>query len=170
VAAARRTHVVAGNIGGQAAGYQRQILLQRHLHPSILAARIGIGELERLVGAGQVFEHIAGNLAQQLLSGCELPFGRDHCGRPAVVRGARLLDVGDGDQSDLIAAFGLFQLTIDGGQVGLLRIEVVLRGQDIEIALRDSRHQILLRGLIVRLRLRHLRIRALQRHPVLPAE
>ncbi len=74
----------------------------------------------------------------------------------AVVGGARLLHVGYGDQSDLIARLGLLQLAADRDQCDLLRLEVILGGENVEIALRDSLHQVLLRGLVVRLGLRHL--------------
>ena len=52
----------------------------------------------------------------------------------------------------------------------MLRVEVVLRGEHVEIALRHARDQVLLCGLVIRLGLRDLGIRALQRHPILPAE
>ena len=86
------------------------------------------------------------------------------------MRGSRLLHVGDGDQSHLVAPLRLLELPADRGQVAPLRIDVVLGGQHVEIALGDSGDQVLLGGLIVRLGLGHLRVGPLQGHPVLPAE
>ena len=96
--------------------------------------------------------------------------GGDHRGGGTVVGGARLLHVGDGNETDLIARLGLGQLAVDRNQRDLLRLDIVLCAEHIEVALRDPLHQVLLRGLIVRFGLRHLRIRALQRLPVLPAK
>jgi hypothetical protein len=90
---------------------------------------------------------------------------RDHGRRAAVVRGARFLHVGDGDQADFVALFGLIELVVHRGQIALLRIEVILGGEHVEIALRDAGHQVLLRGLVVRFGLRNLRIRALAGPP-----
>ena len=84
--------------------------------------------------------------------------------------GARLLDVGDGDQSDLVARLGLCQLAVDRHQRDLLRLQVILRSENVEIPLRHPLHEVLLRGLVVCLGLRHLRVRALQRLPVFPAK
>ncbi len=78
--------------------------------------------------------------------------------------------VGDGDESDLIARLGLLELAVDRDQRDLLRLEIILRAEHIEIALRDALHQVLLRGLVVRLGLRHLRIRALAAPPSFPSE
>ena len=85
------------------------------------------------------------------------------------MRGAGFLDIGHGDQADLVARFGLFELAGDRGQRDLLRLQIVLRAEHVEIALRDPFHQVLLRGLVVRFGLRHLRIGTLQRFPVFPA-
>ena len=52
----------------------------------------------------------------------------------------------------------------------LLRLEIVLRGEHVEVALRDALDQVLLCGLVVGFGLRDLGIGALQRHPVLPAK
>ena len=170
MAAARRAHVLPGDVRRQTARYQGEILLQGHVDPALFAARIGIGQLERFDGTRQIIEHIAGDLAQQLLSGCQLPLrGNDRC-RAGIVGGARFLDVGDGDQADVVALLGLLELTIDRGQIALLRVDVVLRREHVEIALRHARDEVLLRRLVIRLGLRDLRIRALQGHPILPAE
>ncbi len=84
--------------------------------------------------------------------------------------GAGFFHIGDRDQADLKARLGLVELTLDRGERDLLCLEIVLRGENVEVTLRDALHQILLRGLVVRFGLRHLRVRALQGHPILPAK
>ena len=75
--------------------------------------------------------------------------------------GARFLDVGHGDQTDLKARLRLSELALDGGQRQLLRFEVVLRCENVEVALRHALDQILLRSLVVRFGLRYLGVGAL---------
>src|ERR1700722_10297015 len=53
MSAARSAYVFSSNVRRQAAGDQRQILLQSHFHPPVLADRVGIGELERFDGSCQ---------------------------------------------------------------------------------------------------------------------
>ena len=84
--------------------------------------------------------------------------------------GSCFLHVGDGDQPYLIALFGLLELPIHRCQRAFLCIQIVLRSQHVEVALRHPRDQVLLRRLIVGFGLGDLRVGALQRHPVLPAE
>ena len=90
--------------------------------------------------------------------------------RRLIVRRFRLLDVGDGDQADLEALICLLQLIRDRLVSRLLRLQVVARRQNVEVALRDALDQVLLGGAVVRLRLRHRVIRAPQVLPVLPIE
>ncbi len=85
------------------------------------------------------------------------------------MRGAGLFHIGHGDQSDFVARLRLFELAVDRGQRDLLGLEIILRAEHVEIALRDPLHQVLLRGLVIRFGLRHLRIRALQTPPSFPS-
>ena len=86
------------------------------------------------------------------------------------MRRAGLLDVGDRDQSHLVPLLGLLELTVDRGQIGLLRIDVVLCGKHVKVALCNAGDEVLLCRLVIRFGLRHLGIRALQSHPILPAK
>ena len=170
MAAARVADVLARDIGRQTAGNQRQILLQGHFDPAVLVDWVRVGQLEWLDGARQSVEAVAGNLAQEFLSGGQGAFRRDHRRGAAVVSGARFFHIGDGDQADFVARLRLIELALDGSQRHLLRLEIVLGGEHIEVALRHALHQILLRGLVVRFRLRHLGVRGFQGHPILPAK
>ena len=84
------------------------------------------------------------------------------------MRGARFLHIGDGDQAGLVAGLSLLELALNGLQCRLLRFEIILRGQHIEVALRHALDQVLAGGLIVRFGLGDLGIGTLQSHPVLP--
>ena len=106
MAAAGGADVLARNVRRHAAGDQQQILLEGHFHPLVLAHGIRIRQIERFGRPGERVERIADDLAQHFPARGELAFGRDHGGDAAVVRGARLLHVGDGDQADGVAPFG----------------------------------------------------------------
>ena len=64
MAAPRRAHVLARDVRREPARDQRQVLLQGHVDPAILAARIRGRELERLDGACQVVERLARDFPQ----------------------------------------------------------------------------------------------------------
>ena len=130
----------------------------------------GLASSNGSMGRASESKRIAGDLAQQFLSGGQGALRGNHGRRAAVVGGARLFHIGDGDQADLIARLCLFELALDGDQRHLLGLEIVLRSEHVEVALRDALHQVLLRGLVVRLGLRHLGVRALQGHPIFPAK
>src|SRR3984893_19602859 len=63
MSAARSTHVFSGNVRSQAAGDQRQILLQGPFPPSVFADRGGIGQFEWLDVTWQAVGEIKGRLA-----------------------------------------------------------------------------------------------------------
>ncbi len=58
MAAARSADVLAGDVGGQAAGDQGKILLQGHFDPAVFADGVGICQLERFDGASQRIQRI----------------------------------------------------------------------------------------------------------------
>ena len=72
------------------------------------------------------------------------------------MRSARFLNVGDGDQADFEALVRLFELARERFERRLCRIDGVLRGEHVEVALRGAQNQVLLRGLVVGFRLRDL--------------
>ena len=131
---------------------------------------IRIHHLEGFDRARQEVERIADDLAQQFLRRGQCAFGGNHRRGGAVMGGARLLHIRDGNEPDLIARLGLLELASHRDQRDLLGLEIILCAEHVEIALRDPLHQVLLRGLVVRLGLRHLRIRALQAPPSSPSE
>ncbi len=170
MAAARGTDVFARDVGRQSAGYERKILLQRHVDPAVFADGVRACQVERLDGTGQPVEGVAGDFAQQLQSGGQGALRGNDGRSTAVMGGAGLFHIGDGDQTDLKARLGLIELTLDGGQRDLLRLEIILGGENVEVTLRDALHQVLLRSLVIRFGLRYLGVRALQGHPILPAK
>ena len=83
---------------------------------------------------------------------------------------SRLFDIGDGNETNLVSGFRLIELAVDRGQCDLLRLEIVLCAEHIEVTLRDARHQVLFSRLVIRLGLGHLGVRAFKCLPVFPAK
>ncbi len=154
VAAERHAHVVARDVGAEAARGQRQVLLHRRLDPFLRIGGLGDGERH---GAARRGEHLVlhvGDLAQEFLRGGELALGGDEVRGGGVARGARFLHVGDGDEAHFEALVGLFELARDGVERSLLGLHVVERGEHVEVARRDAQREVLLGDAVVRIRLR----------------
>src|SRR6202050_509065 len=108
---------------------------------------------------------LARDLAQLLEIGRKRAFGRDDGGGRLIVRGLRLLHVGDGDEADLEALVGLLELVADRLVRGLLRLKIIARREYGEVRLADTLDQVLLGRAIVSLGLRHRAIRPPQGLP-----
>ena len=103
-----------------------------------------------------MLERFAGQLAQQFVrcGQCTLRLNDGRSG--LIVRGARFLNVGDGDQTDLEALVRLLELARERFERRLRGVDGVLRGEHVEVALRGPQNQVLLRGLVIGFRLRDL--------------
>ena len=130
----------------------------------------GLAGSKRLDGPGEKIGGVAGDLAQQI-------DGRGERA-PAAITVATPLSCAARASStsvtaikpDLVAGLGLLELALNGVQRHLLRFEIILRGQHIEVALRHALDQVLLGGLIVRFGLGDLRIGAAAKPPSSPTE
>ena len=86
------------------------------------------------------------------------------------MRGLRFLHVGDRDKAHLETLLRLFKLAGDGGAVGALRGQLVLRAQHREIGLRGAQHGLLQCGFEVRFALRQHVVRSAQGNDGGPVE
>ena len=170
MAAEGHAHVVTRDVGAQAAGGERQVLLHRGLDPFLRIGRLG--HLQRHGGARRGEHGVlhVGDLAQELLCRGELALGGDQVRGGGVARGARFLHVGDGDEAHLEALVGLLELARDGIERGLLSLDVVLGGEHVEVTRGDAQREILLRHAIVGIRLRHDAAGLLEAHQLAPVE
>ncbi len=142
---AAKRNFIPGYAFTEPTGNQRQVLAQRKIHPGLLA--LGIGRFERkLFARCREFPDVfTGNFTQKFPSCCEVAFGCDLISNGLIISGLRFLHVGDGDQADLEALFGLFELTGDGLPVSVPGDEHIFRGQHAEITLSNANDQVLLR-------------------------
>ena len=166
----RDLHVALRDVDVEAGGDYVQVLGLGLADPALPVARVGLVQrhvVGRLHQSGVV---LAGDLAQELVRGRQRALGQDHAGGGIVVGGARLLHVGDCDQSDLEAFLGLLELAGYRLQRSERRGQRVLGRQHVEIAARDADQQVLLGRAIAGLGQRDFGVRALQRLPLVPVE
>ena len=170
MSAERRADVVAGDVSGEAARDEREVLLHRARHPLFLVGRVRALERHRIARLGERRIFLGGDLAQQLLVGGQLALRGDDGGGRAVARSLGFLHIGDGDQADLEALLGLLELARDRFERGVLRRDLVLGGEDVEVGFGDPQDQRLLGDCVVGLRLRDLSIGTLEVHPIRPGK
>ena len=163
-------HVVARDLRPQAAGDERQVLLQGDADPAALVG--GLRALQRHVGAGlgELRVLLAGDFLQLVLGGRERALGGYHGRGGGVARRLGFLYIGDGDEPHLEALVRLIELAGDGFEGRLVGFQPVLGGQHVEVGLRDAQDQLLLGGLVGGLGLGDLAAGFLERHPVRPRE
>ena len=170
MAALRDLGVGARHFRIQARGDHVEVVGKRKVDPRLLVLRVRLVERHLLCRLHQRLVVLVGEFAQRFLRGRERALGGNDARRRAVVRGARFLHVGDGDQADFETFLGLLELPAERFERRLRGAERVLGGQHVEIGLRDAHEQVLLRSAIRRLGHRHLRIGALQFLPLVPPE
>ena len=164
-------HVLARDVGAQAAGDQRRVLRQRDVHPAARIQRVRAGERHVRVGLGQMIVLLAGDLLQPVLSVASARLAAITVAAAVSWADLGLLHVGDGDESDLEALVGLVELSGDRLQRRLIGLEQCVIGrQHHEVGGGDAQDQVLLGGLVGRLGLRHLLAGRLDLHPVGPGE
>ena len=163
-------HVVARDLRPQAAGDERQVLLQRDVDPAALVGRFRALERHVPAGLGQAVVLLPGDFLQLILRSGEGAFGGDHGRRRGVACRLGFLHIGDGDEPHLEALVGLIELAGDGFEGRLVGFQPVLGGEHVEVGLRDAQDQLLLGGLVGGLRLGDLAPGPLERHPVRPRE
>ena len=120
------------------------------------SAGLGDSSGRSSIGRGEGVERFAGQLAQQFVCGSQCAL-RCNDGRSClIVRSARFLNVSDGNQTDLEALVRLLELARERFERRCRRVDGVLSGEHVEVALRRPQDQVLLRSLVVSFRLRDL--------------
>ncbi len=113
MAAEGGAHVVPRDVGREAAGDERQVLLQRNLDPAALVGGLGASQRHVRARLGEAVVLLPGDLLELILGGGERALGGDHGRRGRVARRLGILHVGDGDEPDLEALVGLIELAGD---------------------------------------------------------
>ncbi len=93
----------------------------------------------------QFVDRFAGDLLQGGARHFERAPGRNLGGRGQVVAGLGVVRIGNGGRAHLEVALGLRELLADGLLPGADQVQVVLRGQHVEIGLGGPRDQVELR-------------------------
>ena len=163
-------HVALGDLDAEPGGDHGEVLLERLVHPGLLATLLWVRHRQVGGRARQLGVELAGEFREQLAAHRQRTLGRDHVGGGEVAGRSRLLDVDHRDHADLEAALGLAQL-LDEGIERRLRGTQRLGGREhVEIALGHAHHEVLLGGAILRLGLGDAGIGAAESLPLVPAE
>ena len=146
-----------------------EVVEARRVRPLVHDVRHRRGHGDRLKRR-QLVRDLADDLLQRAHRDLERVLARDLLGDREVVARLRLVRVGDGRGPDLEVALRLRELLGDRDLVGADEVEVVLRGEHLEVGLRHAHDEVLRRLPELGLGLQHLELRLLVLDDVLPAE
>ena len=168
-ARATRTSCLAMSVASRAE-IDAQVLIERRRDPLLFVCRARATSSGRSsIGPASVSNDSPVSSRSSSLRGSQCALRLNDGRSRLIVRSARFLHVGDGDQADLEALVRLLELARERFERRLRGVDGVLRGEHVEVALRRALNQILLRGLVVGFRLRDLRSRHAAGSPIDPS-
>ena len=143
-----------GNIQGQLGLAQLRLAGQRLVDPGLHIVRFHLGQGHGRCQWRGLYAYAAHQLVQCHTFDLQVVLRSNFLCGDQIEAGLGFARIGDGGRADLEIALGHFQLGADGLLLRLGNLHAVLRGQHIEIGLRDTYDQVLCRS--VKLGLGHV--------------